>query len=334
MVNYKNKYLKYKLKYKKIFNKLKGGAGLAVENDFEHRNLPLNSPEMRDEMTQVMNDDFQRLINDLQKYINGENDTTNFEYVIINIGAGTSFHNNPNECINEFIPEAYKNKRLLVLSININHQLTPVIIDNIKKNMTQPKSKMFKNTEIILPPSYGDKKQKIQTTFIEHYFTYFPNTYTDLDKNKEDVNRFIDVFIEFVQQFNDKIIIINNAIFNTNQHPLHISPFLLSQVIDKLYIPINVNLSPQDNDKVQIDFSYRCKDCKLLIKANYLLNERILNAIQHEIFDQENIDLRIAYYQNISYNLRNIERKDIRTLITDGTIIYSIPITSLGFHIN
>jgi len=334
MVNYKNKYLKYKLKYQKIFNQLKGGAGLAVENDFEHRNLALSSPEIRNEMTQVMNHDFQRLINDLQEYVTGQKDTTNFEHIIINIGAGTSFHNNPNECINEFIPEAYKNKRLLVISININDQLTPDIIDDIKKIMTQPKSRMMKNTEFIFPPSYGDKKQKIQTTFIEHYFTYFPNTYSDLDKNKQDVNRFINVFIEFVQQFNDKIIIINNAIFNTNQHPLHISPFLLSQVIDKLYIPINVNLSPQDNDKVQIDFSYKCIDCKLLIKANYLLNERILNAIQHEIFDQGNIDLRIAYYQNISYNLRNIERKDIRTLITDGTIIYSIPITSLGFQIN
>jgi len=59
---------------------------------------------------------------------------------------------------------------------------------------------------------------------------------------------FTEAFMIFCEKYNDKLIIVNNAIFEQNPHPLHISQILLNNIIDKLYIPINI--SPfEDNIK-------------------------------------------------------------------------------------
>jgi hypothetical protein len=296
----------------------KSGAGLSIENDFSQF-VSMVDDELKDQLVQKQIEYFNKLIEDLTKY--NEEDITDYDRIIISIGACIS----PNEtmikhCMKEFIPEQFKREKVLVLSININSELlNENIINNIKKNMFEGEKKIFNGKEFILPSKYN------KDSTIEHYLTLFPSNLSDND-SEELKARFTKAFKDFYDKYNDKLIIVNNAIFRENPHPLHISPILLNNVIDNLYIPINV-LPFEDN--VKIDFVYTSgNDYKLLIKADYLL-KYILNYNEYDIFRQGGkIDLYVAKQLHAENTLNIIKKDTIKELIREGVIIYAQAIPS------
>tara|TARA_B100001094_G_C18155323_1_gene786082 strand:+ start:774 stop:1745 length:972 start_codon:yes stop_codon:yes gene_type:complete len=316
MVNYKLKYIKYKIKYldyKKNFNQ-KAGMNF-LENDFS-RFLSVVGDDINKEYTEKTNKDFNNLISDLNDYNNDKYDISEYDHIIISIGSCISRVNNVLDYIKEFIPEQLRSKKLLVLSININNDLVDEDIINIRDYM-------FKRDKIMLPNGKEFLKKAIyENVNFKHYFTLFPYTNEDEKKNTENVNIFISVFMYFYGKFKDKLIIINNAIFRQNPHPLHISPYLLYNVIDRLYIPINI--SRFEGEIMKIDFVYTSgENYKLLIKADFLLRE-ILNYNQYDRFmyiDYNNF--YVANQDNAEYTLNTIEFKKIKTLLQEGVIIYS-----------
>jgi hypothetical protein len=306
MINWKSKYIKYKIKYLNLKTQFiqKSGAGLSIENDFSQF-VSMVDDEFKEQLVRTQKEYFNKLIQDLTRYNNNDEDITDYDRIIISIGACIS----PNEtmikhCMKEFIAEQFKKEKVLVLSININSELiNETIINNIKKSMFEGEKKIFNGKELILPSKYN------KNSTIEHYLTLFPSNLSDNDSEelKDMKARFTEAFIDFYNKYNDKLIIVNNAIFEQYSNPLHISPSLLSNVIDKLYIPINISLLEEDN--VKIDFVYTSgNQYKLLINANYLLKY---------ILDAEN-------------TLIIIKKNTIKELIIEGNIIYAqYPLSSL-----